>query len=121
MKKKKWIEAWRLFEVTPDSGPKTLFHGYKGSRTLQLDTPLLAKQGLVSNPGKKHYRFRAGWHVTLSENDAIKYLTRFSNNRDLRVCKVLVKDIRPKPRSNAPVYLAKHMMVKTKDWISIQK
>lgn len=113
-----WTEAWRIFEAHEGCGPKTLFHGYHGSRELQLDTPLRAKQGIVTNPGKKieGKTFRAGWHVALTLEDAEKYFTRFNNSRNLVVCKVFVKNYRPKPRSPHPVFLAKDMLVTTEDW-----
>ena len=110
-----WTKAWRIFEITPD-GPATLFHTWEGSRVLPLDRPLKAKQGLVSNPGKSHYKFRAGWHIALSKKDAIEYLKRFTANRELCVCQVAIRYERKKPRSNAPVYLAKEMMVLKECW-----
>ena len=113
-----WTEAWRIFEATEGCGPKTLFHGYHGSRELKLDTPLRSKQGIVTNPGKKvrGKTFRAGWHVTLDFNDAVRYFERFSNSRNLVLCRVFVKHFRPKPRSPHPVFLAKDMLVKSEDW-----
>ncbi len=110
-----WSEAWRLFEIHK-LGPKTLFHGWHGSRVLPLNLPMKAKQGVVTNPGKKLNTFRAGWHVTLSLKDATRYLTRFTANRELCICRVLVRHTRRKPRSTSPIFLAKEMVVLEEDW-----
>lgn len=111
------IEAYRIFEACEEQ-PRTLFHGWHGSRSLPLDQWLRAKQGIVTNPGKakEGKTFRAGWHVTLSREEAEQYLGNFNSGRELVVCRVWVKAIRPKPRSRHPVYLAKDMLVTREDW-----
>lgn len=113
-----WKEAWRIFEVDKATNkPKTLFHPHEGSRFLLTDTPLKAYQGIVNNPGKKTQSYRAGWHVGLNKESIIKYLDNFTADRKLCVCRVWVKDTRPKPRSRSDIQLAKHMIVWESDWI----
>lgn len=112
-----WIEAWRIFEVdTKRLEPKTLMHTHKGSKFLPLDTPLIAYQGIVSNPGGNQKTYRAGWHVGLSKKIIEKYIKVFTANRKLCVCRVMVKNIRRKPRTSAKIFLAKEMLVNSKDW-----
>lgn len=115
--KDNWIEAWRIFELdSKNLKPKTLMHQHKGSKFLPLNKSLIAYQGIVSNPGKKHRTYRAGWHVGLDKLAIEKYLKAFTADRKLCVCRVLVKNIREKPRAISPIFLAKEMMVLEKDW-----
>lgn len=114
----KWTEAWRLFRVKPDSGPCVLFHPYRGSKELTMGVPLVAWQGVATNPGKKGGNtFRAGWHVTLSLKDAKQYIKHFKDTSGLVICRVLVRGFRKKPRSPHPVYLAREMKVLEEDWL----
>ena len=91
-------------------------HPHNGSRFLSLETPILAYQGIVYNPGKKEKTYRAGWHIGLDKTKIEEYLKIFTADRKLCVCKVYVKNIRNKPRSKAPIFLAKEMLIKSKDW-----
>lgn len=111
----KLVEAYRLLRVR-DGKPCTLFHGYKGSRTLPLDTRLLAEEGFVTNPGKKSNGavFLSGWHVLPAKHLCEDYLRRFKNKDDIVVCRVLVAAVRQKPRSE--VSLARYMKITTEDW-----
>jgi len=113
-----WQEAYRIFEIDKKNPyPKTLYHPYKGSKFLPLDKPLIAYQGIVFNPGKKLNPYRAGWHVALNKKIIDKYLNHFTADRTLCICRVLVKETRPKPRSKSSILLAKEMMVLSKDWM----
>jgi len=114
----KVIEAFRLFR-SKDDLPEVLFHSFdrKGKKTKQVpfDIWLKAEERQAWNPGKKEGPgFLSGWHIVKSKEEAEEYITRFTNKEDLRICRVLVKGMREKPRSK--VMLAKWMRVSEKDW-----
>jgi hypothetical protein len=107
-------EAYRILENV-NGRPHTLFHGLAGRRALPLDIVLRADVKPVTNPGKKEGKvFQSGFHVLLSKEECLDYLTRFKANRDLRVVKVYVDATRQKPRSK--VTLAEFMEIKSEDW-----
>ena len=118
MKSKK-IVAYRLFRCK-DNNPEVLFHGFdtngKRTRRVTLDTWLCAEERHVWNPGKKSSNdgFLSGWHIVLSKEEIKDYFKRFKNTEDIRICKVYVRNVRPKPRSK--IMLARWMFVATKDW-----
>jgi hypothetical protein len=114
----KTITAYRLFRLK-ESKPEVLFHSFdvNGKKTKQvpLNEWMQAEEKQSWNPGKKEGPgFISGWHIVLSKDECIEYLKKFKNTEDIRICKVLVKDIRPKPRSK--VTLAKWMFLPKKDW-----
>ncbi len=109
--------AYRVFRISNNARPATLFHAWKktGRRELSLDEVLIAHKGKVANPGGGHRRiFTSGWHVVLSKEDMVKYLKRFKR-KDLVQCKVLVDGIRDKPGSK--IKLADKMLIRRKDWL----
>ena len=111
--------AYRLFRIKDDS-PEVLFHSFKHKKKKTKKVPLnkwmRAEEKEAWNPGKKQKgkSFTSGWHVVLSEEEIQKYLTRFKNTKDIRICKIYVRDVRDKPRSQ--VKLARWMFVKDNDW-----
>lgn len=106
--------AWRLLRVR-NGEPCTLFHGYRGSRTLPLNQILVAEEKDVRNPGKKKGpTFRSGWHVLMSKQECDEYLKRFKAKDDIVVCRVSVSGLREKPRSK--VTLAHLMCILEEDW-----
>jgi hypothetical protein len=104
--------AYRLFRVEGES-PATLFHAWHRSRTLPLDKPLRAPDKQVWNPGPG---FRSGWHVFLTRAQAERLRKRFKRPQELVVCRVLVQEVWPKPRTNVDAYLARTMTITTADW-----
>ena len=63
--------AYRLFKVSKDFMPETLFHAWKGSRTLPLDEVMVAPRKRVYNPGSRtNVGFIAGWHMALTYEEA---------------------------------------------------
>ena len=106
--------AWRLLRVR-DGKPCTLFHGYRGSRTLPVNRILVAEEKQVRNPGKKKGpTYTSGWHVLPSKKACTEYLTRFKAKDDIVVCRVEVFGVRQKPRSK--VDLASGMCIREEDW-----
>lgn len=104
--------AYRIFECK-DNKPHTLFHGYEGSRSLPLNKWLKAINKPVTNPGGGKV-FTSGFHVCLSCDDILSYIKRFTSNRKYVICKVKVKQTRPKPGSK--VTLADKMYIDSTDW-----
>lgn len=108
------VPAWRLLRVR-DGKPCTLFHGYRGSRTLPVNRLLKAEEKDVRNPGKKTGpTFLSGWHVLPSKQQCDEYLKRFKAKDDIVVCRVEVSGLRLKPRSM--VTLANTMCIREQDW-----
>lgn len=109
--------AYRLFRVK-DYRPQTLFHKWRGTRVVPIGKKILAERKRVSNPGGGDQpRFMSGWHFgrTFEEVDHLR-TTRFKRPHDLVVCKIMVKDIRPKPRTNVGAWLAREMLIRKDDW-----
>lgn len=113
-----YTEAWRLFAVSADGQPMTLFHPYKGSRVLVLNKRLRAERRRVHNPGKKHIgkSYTSGWHVAMTREGVTKYLNRFTSDRELRLCRVHVQNSSPKPRTRTEICLAGTMKIRSEDW-----
>jgi hypothetical protein len=110
------ITAYRVFRISREGRPQTLFHGWWGSRTLLLDVDLEAQVRPVTNPGKKGKGrvFQSGWHVVTETEALWKYLRRFKRTDDLVVCRVRVDGVRQKPGSG--VLLADTMVIHSYDW-----
>lgn len=53
----------------------------------------------------------SGFNVILSREDCEAYLTRFKDNRELKVVRCFAKELRPKPRATSEVWLARHLMI----------
>jgi len=111
-------EAFRLLRVGREGQPRTLFHLHRGSRDLPLDEVLEADQFHAWNPGKRNKSpgFLSGWHVLSDKGEVRDYLKRFKRKDDIRVTRVMVGEVRDKPRSC--VKLARYMTVTTDDWIA---
>ena len=108
-------EAFRLLRVGKDGRPRTLFHLHKGSRDLPLDVQLKADEFQAWNPGKcKGPGFISGWHVLPDKQQVCAYLERFTKTDDIVISRVLVNEVRRKPRSK--VSLARYMQIKSNDW-----
>lgn len=110
------ITAYRVFRISKNDLPATLFHGWWGRRELPLDADLEAQVRPVTNPGKKGKGrvFQSGWHVVTNRAQLDKYLRRFKRTHDLVVCRVRVSGIREKPGSD--VLLADTMVIHSSDW-----
>lgn len=110
-------EAFRLFRKGGDL-PKTLVHGWHGSRTLPLGKLLKAESFVGHNPGGRGPGYVTGWHVGKTYEDVDQYRKKwFKRPNDLVVCRVLVDRLIPKPRGRKGIYLTKFMKVLTKDWM----
>lgn len=111
--------AYRLFRVDKDGLPRTIMHGWYGSRSLPLDQWLPAEVKDVSNPGDKlGNTYKSGWHVALAVDVVANYTNRFSEPPI--ICPVWVSDLEAKPRSVADMYLARWMLIDASDWMKIK-
>lgn len=111
--------AYRLFRergMVTHIAPGTLYHKHDGWSVLPLDKWMRANQIRAWNPGKRNGNkaFRAGFHVFPTLADLIKYSRKMDGC--YAVCKVLVTNTRPKPRSRSTVLLAKRMYISAYDW-----
>ena len=99
---------WRVFRVDKDLKPRTLFYGfnYKGKRTrkVPINISLQADKGT------------AGFHVFPSESEAMRYLKRFKDTRNLIVSEVWCQYAKLKPRGHGNVWLAADMRINITDW-----
>lgn len=107
-------ECWRIVEIK-NGHYHTLFHGMpteegKRSRKLPVNEWLEAEEKLVSY-GKGSPEMLSGFNVILCKTECEAYLTRFKDHRQLKVVKCLARDLRPKPRANSAVWLARHLMI----------
>jgi len=110
--------AFRLLRVGPGGEPKTLFHGFHGSRTLALDKTLRAVKKTVCNPGKQSsgHTYQSGWHVLKSWGECEEYLKRFTACEDIVVARVWAACMKPKPRARSGIQLAGYMKIKSAEW-----
>lgn len=106
-------EAYRMFRISKNRNPSTLFHGWNGRKELPLDIELTAKVAPVRNPGGGRL-FDSGWHVVLTTEDMEKYAKKRFKCNDLVACRVLVSGIRNKPGSK--ILLANIMKIQSDDW-----
>ena len=111
--------AFRLLRVGPGGEPKTLFHGFHGSRTLALDKTLRAVEKTVCNPGaipSESNSYLSGWHVLKTWAGCEEYLERFKTGDDIVVARVWAACMRPKPRARGEILLASYMKIKSVEW-----
>ena len=108
--------AFRLLRVGPNGEPKTLFHGYHGSRTLPCDKTLRAVERTVQNPGSGTNTFLSGWHVLKTWKECEQYLERFTADNDIVVARVWAACMRDKPRARSNIQLASYMKIKSLEW-----
>ena len=110
--------AFRLLRVGPNGEPKTLFHGFHGSRTLPQDKVLRAVMKRVTNPGSNPtgLDYVSGWHVLKSWGECEAYLQRFTARDDIVIARVWAACMRPKPRALSDIQLASYMKIKSVEW-----
>lgn len=109
------MKTWRILE-NKEGKPHTLFHGVDGSRTLPLDTEIVACTKIVRN-AKGQTPFKGGFHTLESETETREYLKRFNASRPgtLVVCAVDVRDVWLKP-TNKLITLSRFMIIASDDW-----
>jgi hypothetical protein len=107
-------ECWRIVEIK-NGHYHTLFHGLpsedgRRSRRLPKHTWLEAEEKMVSY-GRGSPQMLSGFNVILSKPECEAYLGRFKDHRELKVVRCLAQELRPKPRANSDVWLARRLMI----------
>lgn len=74
--------VYKIVEIDKNGRIKTLFHGIDGSRIPEKDKWYDADIKMVSDNGPE---YMSGFHVLLTEEETTKYLSRFKNNRELKI------------------------------------
>ena len=104
-------KAYRLVEIDSKQRIKTLFHGIKGSRVLELGIWYEAEEKEVVDGGGQN-PYLSGFNVLLTYFDAVHYSERFKAPRTLAVAECEVSGLRQKPTNReGRVLLAKRMKV----------
>lgn len=105
----KSIDAFKIVEIV-EGGIRTLFHGLDGSRRMPRGVWLRAVERLVKD-GTSKTTYLSGWHIFLSESECVKYLSRFTERRELlKVVSCKVRCTRSKRHSPSPILLASWIM-----------
>ncbi len=99
--------AYKIVEEV-DGKLLTLFHaGGTGTRVIPQDVWIRAREARVRD-GSGDRTYLSGHHVFLTREACVAHLGRFRTRRErLIVVECLVRDIRPKEHSPAPVWLAR--------------
>lgn len=100
-------KGFRLVEFKNDK-PHTLFHGINKSRVLRVGEWLEADVKRVNDNGGQSYM--GGFHFLYNLHEIREYMERFTAPRDLRVVRMLAKDVWPKP-TNRSVFLSRWMFL----------
>ncbi len=108
--------AFRLLRVGPNGEPRTLFHGFHGSRTLPQDKMLRAVEKTVQNTGSGTNTYLSGWHVLKTWGECEEYLKRFTADDDIVIARVWAACMRRKPRARSDIQLASYMKIKSVEW-----
>jgi len=102
---------YKIVEKYPDGKVKTLFHGVNRSRLLPKGEWLEAEEKMVRDGSCQTY-YLSGWHILKSKKEAQEYMKKFRKRLELlKIVPCEAKEIRPKAHSNAPVFLAKRIML----------
>lgn len=108
------MEAYKIFDKGKD-GPKTLFHGLEGSRSLPVGKWLDAEIKLVTD-GSRQEPYESGFHAYYTLDDVYNWLKGAKNLEGRVVVKVEVKGCWEKPRAIRPTILAKRLKIPKKNW-----
>jgi len=102
------MKAYKIVEVV-NGEIKTLFHGINGSRVMPKGKWIKANQ-VMGKDGTSETKYLTGWHVLLSYEDCVAYMSRFKKRLDiLKIVECQVKHATPKEHSPSPVYLAEYI------------
>lgn len=104
------IPAYKIVEEVGEN-LLTLFHaGGTGTRVIPRGVWIRAHEAQVRD-GSGDRTYLSGHHVFLTREDCVAHLDRFRARRErLRIVRVLVRGIRSKAHSPAPVMLARRIM-----------
>ena len=107
-------KAYKVFE-SKNNQPHFMFYGINGSRTVQLDSGLIAERKLVRDGSGKRW-YKSGFHVYCSFDVLKKFIKTLKINRDTRfIVEVLAKDPKRK-HERSKAHLSKEIIVTKKAW-----
>ena len=100
--------AYKAFRRDKGGTLRFLFHGLEGSRIVPLDKWLKAKRRRVKDGTSKH-KYLSGFHVFVDRRAMSRFgkLTKFK----YPILPVMVRELRPKPRSSVGAWLADELYV----------
>jgi len=100
--------AYKAFRQDKEAVLRFLFHGLEGSRTVPLNRWLKAKKRRVKDGTSKH-KYLSGFHVFVDRQAMSRFgkLTKFK----YPILPVLVRGLRPKPRTSVGAWLADELYV----------
>ena len=91
---------------------KTLFHGIDGSRKMKSNEWIQATLKMVTDgDAKRSKKYLSGWHIMETQEQAEKYLSRFTNVENKTIVKCEAKNIWKKEHSPHNVYLAEFIKI----------
>ena len=101
-------KVYKAFRRDENGDLRFLFHGLDGSRTVPLNKWLKAKQRRVKDGTSKH-KYLSGFHFFLDRAARSRFdrLTKFKYYTQ----QVMVRGLRPKPRSSVGAWLADELYV----------
>jgi len=105
--------AFKVFEMSRDQRPMTLFHGFQGLRVIAQDVWLRAQEMCVRDSGAPYL---SGWHVFIDADAVAKWAKRVSRMANRWVCAVMVSDLRKKRERDDGIWLARNLFVPTHAW-----
>jgi hypothetical protein len=107
-------KVYKVFELK-NSQPYFMFYGINGSRTVELNTNLIAERKLVRDGSGKRW-YKSGFHVYCSLDVLKKFIKTLKINRDTRfIVEVLAKDPKRK-HERSKAYLSREIVVTKKAW-----
>ena len=104
--------GYKIFDKSQDGTLLTLFHGVDGSRKMRKEQWITAKKETVFD-GSNGTRYTSGFHFLKTYEEAVEYLTYFSQLSLARkvIIECLFEGVYPKLHSRSNVYLARQMFI----------
>lgn len=104
------MKVYRIVEIK-NGQPYSLFHGTRGSRLLPIGEWITAEfMPARDGGGQPKDKYLSGFHVLLSLEDALRYLKRFRQPRNLIVIACDADGIRQKGTSKG-IWLANQIKI----------
>ena len=107
--------AYKIFDIDRNGGPRTLFHGLNGSRSLPVGTWLTATQTMVRDgSGQDHYV--SGFHAYRTVESVVRWARAVTRTEGRYACMVGLCGCRDKPRAVRETILADRMLITSREW-----
>ena len=115
--KKIW---YKIVEMDDNKNMRSLFHGTNGTRLLKIERWMAANQKLVAN-GSGVTRYLSGWQIVPTFQECIEYLQLFKKKAGKAIVCCKAKNVKAKPHSRHPVYLAKEIKIERSPIVYVLK